>query len=416
MRRSKNIKLTLRLMDNLNIKAIILAICLVIFTYFYYAKSSGSFLSLGAVIAFGIVLLVMCIGYFFVIKIFGYFVSSGKIYPHLAFRILWPFVVFSLFSWLIYGLTCIKPFGINSDFINLIKVFAGKHLVFIAICSLAIGLTLSFTRHQSSLPNEIFLRKNLIFLAGTAGIIFFSTWLFYITKKISQPALTIDLASYKSLDEINSSKEYNIARLLGASQNSLLTVPFFLPGRNELIIIVCYKDNNKDKAIESIYRIDKDGEIKEKLSESDVVNSDDDDFFPLICKNGILTDHSSKKMISWIFDGNKTKQPAENFELKLNWKIDTITADAKAVNMIHFYKTAAFHCNNISDLKYNGNKYFEIIKNNKTIKIRVDSVFSHSDNIKNCEEKKLEYYQSSGFNFSLLRLSEKVYYIIKAKK
>lgn len=402
-------------MDNINSKAIILAIGLTIFTYFYYAKSSGNFLSFGAVIAFALALFIVCLGYFFAIKIFGYFVSSGKIYPHMAFRILWPFAVFSLFSWLIYGLICIKPFGINSDFIRLLGVFAVKHLFFIAICSVAIGFTLSFSGHKISLHNETLLKKNLILLAGAAGIIFFSTGLFYITRKISQPALAIDYASYKSLDEISSSKKNSISRLLVASQNNMVTEPLFLPGRNELIIMACYNDNNKDKAIELVYRIDRDGDIIEELNESDVLNSENDNFFPLIFKNGILTDRNHKKMISWIFDGNKTKQPAERFKFKLNWKIDTIKANAKAVKMVHFYQTNAFHCNNISDLKYNGNKYFEIAENNETIKIRIDSVFSHLDNIKNCEEKKLEYYQPSGFNFSLLRLSEKVYYIIKAK-
>ena len=401
-------------MENLNIKAFALAITLLIFTYTYYMKAEPNFVAFAAVIVFGVLAVVALAVYFFTIKFIGHTLASGKVYPHLAFNILWPFAIMSLLGWLIYGVFYIKPFGPNSEFIQLTKVFVIKHLLFIAICSVAIGLTF-FPSLKDKLADEILLRKNQWYLGATFFVFALSIVLVFITKKIDQPSLNIDYSSYKSLDEINISENFSIEKLLDANDYSHTKQPYFLPHRNELIIISNYNDANKDQAVYAIYRLNKDGDIIETLKESEVVNDSDVDFFPLICKDGILTDFKGKKLISWVFDSNKEKQPAAIFDFKADWKIDTIRASSEAIKMVHFYKTSEFHCNNIADVKYNGNKYYEVKHKNEALKFRIDSVFSHSDRIQNCEEKKLEYFQPVGFSFGLLRLNERAYYIIKAK-
>ncbi|SOD13340.1 hypothetical protein [Pedobacter xixiisoli] len=401
-------------MENLNIKAFALAIALLIFTYSYYMKSEPNFIAFAAVIVFGVLAVVALVVYFFTIKFIGHTLASGKVYPHLAFHILWPFAVMSLLGWFIYGLFYVEPFGPNREFLHLVKVFVSKHLLFTAICSIAIGLTF-FPNLKDKIPNELLLRKNQWYLGATFGVFLVSIVLIFITKKINQSALTNDYADYKSLDEINTSENFSIGKLLDTNDYMHTKPPYFLPNRNELIIITNYDDANKDQAVYAVYRINKNGDIIETLRESDVVNDSDNDFFPLICKNGILTDFKGKKLISWVFDSNIEKQAAEQFNFRDDWKIDTIKANSDAVKMVHFYKTNTFYCNDITDVKYNGNKYYEVRTGSEALKFRIDSVFLHIDNIQNCYEKKLEYYQLPGFNFSLLRLNERAYYIIKAK-
>lgn len=401
-------------MENLNIKAFILALVLLIFTYTYYMKSPPNFVVFAAVIVFGVMAVVALVVYFFSIKFIGHTLASGKVYPHFMFHILWPFVAMSLIGWLIYGGFYIKPFGSNNEFIQLTKAFINKHLLFIAICSIVIGLAF-FPNLKDKVPNEILLKKNQLYLAATFGIFLLTIGLVFITKKIYQPALATDYAAYKSLEEASALENSAIELLVETGQYNKVKEPYLLHAKNELIIITHYNDANTDKAIEAVYRINKDGKVIGTLNRDDVINDSDVDFFPLICKDGILTDFRGKKLISWIFDGNKEKQPAETFKLKAGWQIDTLEEDTNAIKMVHFYKTGKFNCNNNADVKYNGNRYYEVKQGSEVFKLRVDSVFSHNDNIQNCDEKKLAYYKPVGFNFSLLMLNENTYYIIKTK-
>ena len=401
-------------MENLNFKAFALALVLLIFTYTYYMKGQPNFVVFAAVILFSVMAVIALVLYFFSIKFIGHALSSGKVYPHLAFHILWPFVVMSLTGWLIYGGFYVKPFGSNNDFSQLAKVFVTKHLVFIAICSIAIGFTF-FPSLKDKVPNEILLKKNQLYLAATFGVFLLGVGFVFFAKKINQPALDNHYAAYKSLEELDASPDSNIFNLVETGEYNSVMEPYVLPERNELILIAHYNDANEDKAIETIYRINRDGDIVASLNKEEVVNDSDVDFFPLICRDGILTDFNGKKLISWIFDGNKEKQPVETFKLKTDWKIDTLKQSTGAVKVVHFYKTGTFHCNDIADVKYNGNRYYEVKQGNDILKLRLDDVFSHRDNIQNCDEKKLEYYKPVGFNFSLLRLNEKSYYIVKAR-
>jgi len=401
-------------MENLNIKAFVLAFTLLIFTYIYYMKSAPNFVVFLAVIVFGVAAVVALLVYFFSIKFIGYTLASGKVYPHVAFHILWPFMVMTLMAWFIYGIFYLEPFGSNNEFIQFVKIFITKHLLFITICTIAIGLTF-FPTSKDKLVDEILLRKNQWYLGATFIVFLLSIGLVFITKKIKQPILDMEYSTYKSLDELNTSKNFSVEKLLDAKDYFHTKAPYFLPNRNEIIIICNYNDANKDHAVYAIYRLNKDGDIIETLKERDVVNDSDNDFYPLICKDGILTDFKGEKLISWIFDSNKEKQAAETFKVNADWQIDTIKPMAEAVHMVHFYKTSKFHCNDIADVKYNGNKYYKVKHGNELLKFRIDSVYSHSDNIENCEEKKLVYFKLSGANFSLLRLNDRAYYVIKAK-
>ncbi|MFC3563248.1 hypothetical protein [Pedobacter jamesrossensis] len=397
---------------NLNIKAVILAFVLLVFTYKYYVRTPGSFMSILAVFAVGAIALAIFVSYFFGIKLIAYFINNGFIYPKLIFNILWPFIVLTFVTWIIYGFIYIKPFGLNSDFIALTTTFIFKNALFIAICSILIGITLSFPPLTDKTASEMLMKKNILYLVGISSAFLFSIVIFYLVNKINQTSSIANYTTYQKLDDLNNEGTYTVQKFIVPSENNFVGEPYVLPNKNELIIISDYGGNNRSKPIQKIYRIDTNGKIIAEL-EATVVEGGK--FFPLICKNGILTDYDGKQLISWIFDGNKEKQPANSFRVNSDWKIDSLKQDTKALKLVHFLKTGAFHCNNIDEVKYNGNNYYELSYGSQNLKFRIDSIYTQDEGSTHCEEKKVELYNPPGFNFGLIRFNEHEYYIIKPK-
>lgn len=399
-------------MENINLRAVILAITLLIFTYSYYVREPGSIMSIWTVVALGIVAVVLFFIYFFTIKLINYNIQA-KIYPNIALHIILPFMVITILSWLVYAIIYMKPFGITGDFLALLKVFFTKHVLFIAICAIAIGLTLSFPQQKVNTNNQLLWRNNLIFLASSVLVFLLCISFFYFTKKIKQPQLDAKYKHYQNLKDIHTSGSYEVSHLIAASKYNYVEKPYLLPYKDELILIATYASSNTRKPIQTIYRLNKDGDIIEKIKDDELT---DNEFFPIVAIDGILTDYSGKELITWIFNGNRKRHININFMLEDNWVIDTLQENAKLSKVVHFQKTSAFHCNDIKDLRYNGTKYYEVKQQNEVLKIKIDSVYSHNDNIENCDEKKLAYYTSDRLNFSLLCLNDHDYYIVNQRK
>lgn len=392
--------------------AFVLAVIMVIITYKYFVRTN-SFVTYHAVIGVAIVAVVAFIVYFLIIELIGYFIISGKIYPNTALIVLWPFVVITFLSWLIFGFMNVKPFGYASDFFAILKAFLTTFIPFIAICTVLIGVTYSYLILNSKTADAVLFQNNILYLTLCVVACLVSIAMFYFTNLIKQLNLSPEYSYYKTLDEgVNAENLF-----IKASEYNSITEPYILPNHKELILIENYSSSNKYLPVKIVYKIDINGKILDTFSEDEAVVTSpnkEEDFFPLVCKNGILSNYDSKRVISWVFDGNKKKYAATELLHKAEWKLDTVQQNLDDVKIVHFYKTEALHCNNLDSVKYNGNRYFNIMNGTETIKIRLDNVYSKDkySNSENCAERKLEYYSPVGFNFTLLRLDENKYYII----
>lgn len=401
-------------MDNINLKAAVLAVLLLIFTYSYYAGDRGSTLSIWVPIIFGVIGLVMLAVYFFAIRLTGYLITT-QIYPSILLRILLPFFTLTILAWFVFAFITVKPFGNFTDFLHVLKLFATKHVLFIGICTIIIGLAYSYPAGKIDTANQALLKKNLFFLAIAIAMFILFIYLFFIAFKIKQANLADKYLQYKSLGQQQSSENFEVAHLLSAEEYKYLSVPYLLPNKNEVIIVSHYGSNNKNKPVYTIYRLNLDGDIIETLNDDkDLRNGN---LYPLIMIDGILLDENrGEDVVTWIFDGNKNRQTASSLKLNKSWLIDTLIANKNLLQMVHFQKTTKFECGNMVNVKYNGDKYYEVKKGNDLLKFKIDSVYSSSDELGNCQEKTLDYYTSEKLNFSLIRLDNKQYFIIKQKK
>lgn len=408
-------------MKHQHLIAFLLACILVIFTYKYFVRTDGSFVAYQAVICVAIAAVVALIIYFLIIEFIAYFIISGKIYPNIALRIIWPFIVITFLSWLIFGCLYVKPFGNASDFFVVFKGFLIRLVPFIAICTILIGATYSYFNLNPKTADTVLFRINILYLSLCTFIFFVSIVVFYFANHIKQVDLTAEYSDYKSLDEGVNAENYLINQFIEASEYNFITEPYVLTNQKQLILIEVYNSSNKHTPVKLVYKIDINGIIIKTFSEDEALVTSpikEENFFPLVCRAGILTDYDNKRLITWVFDGNRKKQAADGLLLKADWKLDSIQQNLDDVKMVHFYKTEALNCNNLDLVKYNGNRYFNIINGSEKIKIRLDKVYSKDEysNNENCAERKLEYYSPVGFNFTLLRVDENKYYIIKSKK
>ncbi|RZL30975.1 MAG: hypothetical protein EOP00_35675, partial [Pedobacter sp.] len=296
-------------MDNINLKAAILAFILFIVTYIYYVRQPGSVMSFGVAVVLTVITVVMVVAYFFAIKLTAHLLAT-KVYPNVILYISVPFLVLTTVAWIIYALFYVKAFGVNADFWNSLINFLTKHGLFIAICTIVIGLTYSFPTLNTNAQNQSMLRGNLIFSALVLGSFIVVTLLFYFTNKINQPNLATEFKSYKTLQELNETPTHRIENLATANPYNHMLEPYFLPNKNEVILVAWYSSYNKLKPLETIYRIDKNGLIIEKLTLSDI---ELEQYLQLTLKDGLIIDHHGKRPLSWIFDGNKSEPKASEF-------------------------------------------------------------------------------------------------------
>jgi len=398
-------------MENINIKAAILSVILLMFTYLYYVRQPGSLLSPVAAIAVSVIGIVIFFAYFFVVKIIAY-ASSSVIYPHFGFRILLPFMVFIIIAWLIYAAVLIKPFGQTSYYLNILKKFFITHGLFIAICTLVIGLTITYPVPKVITDNSSSLRSSRNFLAIAVAVFFATVFLFYMINKIKQPGFDATYKNYKSLDELPSSANHQIIHLLGSGEYKEMEQPYLLPHANQVIIISNHSSNNTQKPVQTIYRLNKDGDIIEKIEDQELTN---DDFYPLIYNEGLLTNYNGKEVITWIFNSDRERKKKNDIQLLDNWVIDSLKEDSN-LKMVNFEKISEFHCRNSDAVRYNGTRYYELKTNNELLLLKLNSTYTEGDIYDHCQERRMDYYRSDKLNFSLLRVNQHELYIIKQRK
>jgi len=396
-----------------NLKAIILAIILVAFTYFYYFHSTLNVVAAVVYIVLAAYAFALFFAYFFGIKGVSYLIQNSKIYPNIFLAFVLPFLVVALLSWLIHAFNNIKPFPQSSDYYLILKDFIIKHVVFIVICIAVITVVTYFPAPKNHNNNVGLLRSNINFGLVICLLIALSIFAFYKANLISQLGLDSKFKSYNNLENGISSNQYEVNLLLSASPYNYADQPYLYREKDEVIIACKISSGNKDDGIETIYRIDKNGNIIDSAGRDDLETND---FYPAIIKGGLITDYNEKEFMTWIFNSSKERQSFNDIQKNKNWTLEEIKADNNALKMIHFYKTSAFHCNDIESVKYNGNRFYNLTLPKGILHIRMDSIYSHNDNIKNCTEKKLEYYSSDRLNFTLLRSDNNAYYIIKPKQ
>ena len=398
-------------MENINIKAAFLSVILLIFTYLYYVRQPGSIMSPLAAIAIGVIGIVIFFAYFFVVKIIAY-ACSAVIYPHVGFRILWPFMICTTIAWLIYAVVLIKPFGDTSYYLDILKQFFITYGLFIAICTVVIGLTITYPAYKGVTGNPSLLRSNLNFLIMAVAVFLALVFLFYIVNKIKQPDFAAKYKNYKSLDELPSFANNQIIRLLETNPYEYMEQPYLLPNVNQVIIISYHSSNSKQKPVQTIYRLNKDGDIIEKIEDQELTN---DDFYPLIYDGGLLTNDKGKKVITWIFNSDRERKNKNDIQLQHNWAIDSLQKDSN-LKMVYFEKNGEFYCRNSDVVRYNGIMYYELKSNNELLLFKLNTAYTDGDLYGDCQERQMDYYRSEKLNFSLLRVNQHDFYIIKHRK
>lgn len=285
-----------------------ITVLLLVITYNYYITEPGGIISFEGLIGVAIVIIILMCIYFAVIKSIAYFTISNKIYPLMLFRILIPFSVITLVFWIIYGLMYVKPFGLNKDFFAIVKYFLSHHALFTAICTTINGLVLSFPFQLSfSFPEEnvhdkLLFKQNFRFLYVVTGVFVLSIPIFYLAERIKQPPLAHKYTQYKSLKDMVSSANYDIKLLLTARKHLKVSEPYHISNRKELIIYTTHRNDELFTPLDIVYRINKNGKVTDSIHETEITN---EKFNTLLFQDGLLTDPSHRKFVTWVFDLNK---------------------------------------------------------------------------------------------------------------
>lgn len=394
-----------------NIKAVIIAAIILLFTYFYYSRNGGNFLSLGAVIIFGFISIIALIFFTLIVKLIAHYTTTEVIYPHILFRILIPFLVISLLFWLVYAIVTISPFGHFADFISAIKEFFTTHILYITICSIIVGVVLSLPIESNHINKNALFYNNSKFCISLIIAFVLSIFIFYWANKINQPTLDSKYNNYKNLDDDITSENYEIEFLIDAGEYCSMSEPYLLTSKSEIIINSLFDSSNKRDPLKMCFRINKSGTIIDSLDSAGLLPQNEQINF----ENGYLTENHTSRIFTWVFDQNKTVQNADSLHIKDDWKINTIPKNNTNLKLDYFFKTSKFHCNAHPEIKWNGTRYYHILKNTDSLKIKIDEVYFTTDRIQNCDEKTLEYFECKGMDFDLIRLNKRTYYIIRKK-
>ncbi|GEM_PF-997985 len=401
-------------MENIgtNIKAVAIAAIILLFTYWYYARKGGSFIAFEAVVIFGLLCLCALVVGTLLIKLLAHYIHTSVIYPHLLFRILLPFLVMSFIFWLVYGIVGIPRFTHFTDFMVPIKYFIGKHLLYCAICAILAGITLSLPLQGQNISKSALWYGNIKFAMGIVGAFMLSTCIFYWTKKISEPSLDPKYNSYQALSSYAGTSAVEVKPLLAASEYNLISAPYLLSDKQEVILNFLYNSSNKKQPLLKSLRLDKSGKVIDSLDTEQLLPQNEAVFFD----NGYIRSRTSPSFVTWVFDGLKTLQNAATSSTNTNWKIQALEQDTTKLKMVRFQKTAAFNCESLPDIKWNGTRFYELIQQNDTLKFKIDQVYTATPNGKECSEQTLAYFKCNGMDFDLIRLNEREYYIVQPRK
>ena len=401
-------------MENIstNIKAVAIAAIILLFTYWYYTRKDGNFIAFEAVVVFGLLCLCALVVGTLLIRLLAYCMHTTVIYPHLFFRILLPFLVMSFIFWLVYGIVCIPRFTHFADFMAPIKYFTGKHLLYCIICATIAGVVLSLPLQDQNISKNALFYGNVKFAMGIVGAFALSTCIFYWTKKIDEAPLDPKYNSYQALNSYAGTSTVEVKPLLNASEYNLISVPYLLSDKQEVILNFLYNSSNKKQPLLKSLRLDKSGKVIDSLDTDRLLPQNEAVFFD----NGYIRSRTSPSFVTWVFDGLKTIQNATSFTTNTNLKIQALVQDTTSLKMVRFQKTAAFSCESLPDIKWNGSRFYELIHQNDTLKFKIDQVYTATNNGKECSEQTLAYFKCNGMDFDLIRLNEREYYIVQPRK
>ncbi|WP_343532336.1 hypothetical protein [Pedobacter sp.] len=383
---------------NINLKTALLAVILLAFTYFYYLGGrTFNFLSLGSVIIFVLGCAVIFVLTTLLIGFGAYLLNSGIIYPNTGLLISLVFVVLLFVFWLVYGFVQLPRFADFSAYGIFIKQFLTSHLLYIAVCSVVIGggvRLFLYGFQQVGVPETM--QGNIKFIFYVLAALILSVLSFYWMKKIKQAPMNIEEQAYHSLPLAQ--------QLLDTKGIHIASKPYYLPESKEVIILLEYPSSNKKVPIDQIFRIDKDGVIKDSLKISDLTTES------LIFENGLLISQNSDKVYTWIFDRQTIALDKDKAAAKRK-EIVPLAENAKAVELVYFKKTEKASCDAGTEEVWNGTKYYHILTKKDTLKIKVDNVYPKAP-YGQCIEQAVEYYPLDDLGYGLVRIGENAYYVV----
>ncbi|MGJ1433643.1 hypothetical protein ACR79M_18475 [Sphingobacterium spiritivorum] len=400
------------LMSPANIKAVILSLLILTFTYWYYANQQLTFLSFGTAVLgwiVGIIVVLLCAG---MVRLAGHLVVSEIIYPHLIFRFLQPFLVLLLLFWLGYGIFYIGSFGYSYQFTSLVKHFLRLHLPYIAGVSIILAIGLSWPFQLQKLNVNVLFYSNIKFALCVAGVFVVSVFLLYWTKLIKQPDLDTRFMLYQTLDNQFDLDGVEVKLLLDAGTQHHASEPYLLPEQNKLIINVLAESSNKNPPLRKSYKVDKDGKIIADLDMDTQFSATDG---PFTFENGYIRSGNNRELTTWILDGNKSFRSANSLSAPNEWSIRILTPDQERLKTDHFYKTSKIQCANEDSVRWNGTRYYSVAYGSDTVRFKIDHVYSHNRGGEGCVEQRVEYFVCRGMNFDLIRLNGQIYYTLKQK-
>jgi len=387
---------------NINLKTALLAAILLAFTYFYYLSGrTFNFLSLGTVIIFLLGFVVILVLTTLLVSFVAYLLNSGIIYPNTNLLISLVFVVLLFVFWLVYGFVQLPSFADFSAYGIFIKQFLTSHLLYIAVCSVVIGGGVRlFLYHSQHLGLPEAMQGNIKFIFYILAALVLSVLSFYWMKKIKQAPMQIEEQAYHRLPLAQ--------QLLDTKGIHITSKPYYLPESQEVIILLEYPSSNKKVPIDQIFRIDKNGVIKDSLKILDLTTES------LIFDNGLLISQNSDKVFTWIFDHQTIALDKDKAEVKRK-EIVPLVENAKAVELVYFKKTEKAACDAGAEEIWNGIKYYHILSKSGTLKIKMDNVYPKAP-YGECIEQTVEYYPLENLAYGLIRIGENAYYVIAPKK
>lgn len=394
--------------DYTNLTALIISLLISWITYQYFMD--GNYILFMQAVLMGIIFLGLSFLYFIIIRLLIYLIKYEYIYSNFIFITLISFFSFALISLIFYCAIYLEPLEGMVEYTVQLRYYFIKIIPFIAICCSVIGVGLALFFYEVEVEKKNLRKSNVFYLVILLALIISTFFLFYNSYKIEESKLNKEYLSYKGLNQVITSDNYEIRLLMDVNKDGSsgsLSRPYFLANKKEVIINVIVSNeigNNEPIKFMKIYKINKYGKIIDAIDGMDESNINYVRF-----PSGYITNFDSTMIVTWIFDGNKTKQNNTDLKPKKDWKIDVFSEDKEALNKVKFFKK--FKNKNNS---YDGTNYYNINLKNDTLKFKIDSVYSRENNPRYYKKNKIAFYKCNGMNFNLL-YDGYDYYIIKRR-
>lgn len=397
--------MTGKVMENLNInlKCALVAVIILLFTYFYYAgKSQVTFLSLGTAVFFWAAALATLAIITMMVRILVKLAISGAIYPNFLIYLALPFLALLLVGWIVYGIVEMPMTESVTSFIGSARVFFVRHLPYIVGLALIIAAAMWMMTRNKAFHEASSLPVNINIALGTVMAIMLVSVLLYFLKEIRQPGLPEKFATYKALGSPILEGAYTINPLLEADGQNIADIPQFVQGNGLIIINIRYPSSNRNAPLYKSYKIDTVGNIIDSLDASELSHNGN----TLLFEMGYLRAEGSENRYSWVFDGTKVPIIQETSKGQSSRTVKALSPDSGALVIKYFHKTAKVKYEENPKDQWRGTHYYNLKRQSDTIRFRLEG--GNSNPI-------LEYYPCPNMDFGLLRLNQKSYYIIKPR-